>query len=72
MSEVPIPPSIRVFPGATIGRADINSGDKIILPPHILIACEQQELSYPMVSTGGYVVVRGTAGYVLEKGQLGM
>ena len=46
---VPIPAKIRVHSGVAIGRSDINSGDKIILSPHILMSCEQQELSYPMV-----------------------
>ena len=49
--EFSIPSRIRVHSGSGIGRSDINSGDKIILPPQILMACEQQELSYPIVSS---------------------
>ena len=47
---LPIPPKLRVHSATTLGRQDINSGDKIILSPQVLMPCEQQELSYPIVS----------------------
>lgn len=49
--QVEIPPKILVYPASMIGRSDIDSGDKMILSPDILMACEQKELSYPMVCT---------------------
>ncbi len=49
LSAVELPSSLTVFSASSGGRKDIDSGDKIILSPQILIACEQMELSYPMV-----------------------
>ena len=49
-STIEIPSRLKVYPASTLGRGDMNSGDKIILSPHVLLACEQQELSYPIVS----------------------
>ena len=47
---LPIPAKLCVHSASTLGRQDINSGDKIILSPQVLMSCEQQELSYPIVS----------------------
>lgn len=44
-----MPSQLLVYPASQIGREDINSGDKIILSPEILMACEQRQLTYPMV-----------------------
>ncbi|XP_019850911.1 PREDICTED: uncharacterized protein LOC100636770 isoform X1 [Amphimedon queenslandica] len=46
--QVEIPSKILVYPASMISRSDIDSGDKMILSPDILMACEQKELSYPM------------------------
>ena len=50
LGMLPIPEKLCVHSASTIGRQDINSGDKIILSPQVLMSCEQQELSYPIVS----------------------
>ena len=47
--HVTFPSKLAVCFAASGGRKDIDSGDKIILSPQILIACEQKQLSYPMV-----------------------
>lgn len=44
-----MPSSLLVYPAGIIGREDINSGDKVILSVDILMACEQRQLTYPMV-----------------------
>ena len=51
IGSVSLPPKLKVFSAASADRSDINSGDKIILSPQILVACEQQDLSYPIVRT---------------------
>ena len=45
-----MPNKLIIFPASHISRDDINSGDKVILSPEILMACEQRQLTYPMVS----------------------
>ena len=50
LAMLPIPSKLCVHSASTLGRQDINSGDKIILSPQVLMSCEQQELSYPIVS----------------------
>ena len=50
LAMLPIPTKLCVHSASTLGRQDINSGDKIILSPQVLMSCEQQELSYPIVS----------------------
>ena len=50
LAMLPIPAKLCVHSASTLGRQDINSGDKIILSPQVLMSCEQQELSYPIVS----------------------
>ena len=51
VGSVSLPPKLKVFSAASADRSDINSGDKLILSPQILMACEQQDLSYPIVRT---------------------
>ena len=42
-----LPKEVKVH---TADHTHISSGDKIILSPEVLVACEQQRLAYPVVS----------------------
>lgn len=48
--ELSLPDALSVYSANSVGRQDLNCGDKIILSPFILMACEQKEMEYPMVS----------------------
>ena len=48
--ELSLPDALTVYLANSVGRQDLNCGDKIILSPFILMACEQKEMEYPMVS----------------------
>eukprot|EP00731_Ephydatia_muelleri_P035486 Em0128g3a len=48
--ELSLPDALSVYLANSVGRQDLNCGDKIILSPFILMACEQKEMEYPMVS----------------------
>ena len=50
--ELSLPSTISVYSANSVARHDLNSGDKIILSPYILLACEHKEIAYPMVSYG--------------------
>ena len=50
--ELSLPSTISVYSANSVARHDLNSGDKIILSPYILLACEHREIAYPMVSYG--------------------
>lgn len=47
--NVSLPSQLHVFSAEFVGHDHTDSGDKIILSPEILLACEQ-ELSSPMVT----------------------
>ena len=47
-----LPTEVKVHSANSTHRGDINSGDKIILSPAVLVACEQNQLSYPVVRDG--------------------
>ncbi len=49
MPPVTMPDTLTVYPATHIQRGDINSGDKVILSSEILMACEQKQITYPMV-----------------------
>eukprot|EP00731_Ephydatia_muelleri_P008856 Em0004g1194a len=46
--ELSLPSTISVYSANSVARHDLNSGDKIILSPYILLACEHREIAYPM------------------------
>ena len=48
-----LPDTLCVYSANSVARLDLNCGDKIILSPYILMACEQKEIEYPMVRRGG-------------------
>lgn len=50
--ELSLPSTLSVYSANSVARHDLNSGDKIILSPYILLACEHKEITYPMVSSG--------------------
>jgi len=64
--SVSLPPKLKVFSATSVDRSDINSGDKVILSPQILVACEQQELSYPIA----FKLEHPTSGRLVHAGVL--